>query len=270
MNIRKEIESFKELLMVMGMSDRTIATYCSCLKSFLNAHCNMQAKAINEQQIKAYLLTKNSRSTMAQFHGALRLFYKHVVKQPLKFKHIPYPKQEQKLPTVLSKDHVLALINWPVNIKHKAMLYVLYTAGLRVSELLNLKPTDILTSRKLIYVRQGKGNKSRNTMLSQTALMYLRQYYRAYKPTEYLFESASGGKYSATSVRKIIDRAANAVGIAEKISPHTLRHCFATHLLEHGTDIRIIQRLLGHKYIKTTERYTYVSNRFISQLKAVA
>lgn len=269
MNNTKYIEKYEKELKLAGMADRTVQVYSNCVNSFLKDFSEeADPKRINEDQIKDYLLNRNCKATMAQFHGALKHFYKRVVKQPRKFKYIDYPKQDQSLPNVISQDQAKLLIDATNNIKHKAMLYVLYTSGIRLSELLNLKVKDIKSTQKLIFVEKGKGNKDRYTLLSNKTLEVLRDYYKQYKPTVYLFEGQKGGKYADTSVRKVVDRAAKNAGVTEKVKPHTLRHSFATHLLEQGTDIRIIQRLLGHKSSKTTEIYTHVSNAHLSQINS--
>ena len=147
------------------------------------------------------------------------------------------------------------------------MLSLLYSGGLRIGELLALKPTDINSERMMIRVESGKGGKDRYTLLSQTTLNDLRNYYRAYKPKTLLFEGDDHGPYSASSVRKILKRACQAANIKRRVTPHTLRHSFATHLLEQGTDLRTIQTLLGHNNIKTTETYTHVANTVVNTVK---
>lgn len=267
MNIAKYTQAYEKELRLAGLADRTVEVYSSCVKVFLNDFKDeSDPRRINEESIKEYLLNLSCKNTVAQYHGALKHFYKRVVKQPRKFKYISYPKQDQELPNVISQKEAKTLINLPTNIKHKAMLFLLYTSGLRISELLDLKIDHIKSDRGLILISQGKGNKDRYTILSDKTLKILREYYRKYKPSEYLFEGQNGNKYSETSVRKVVDRAALRSGISQKVNPHTLRHSFATHLLEQGTDLRIIQRLLGHKNSKTTEIYTHVSNAHLSQV----
>ena len=175
------------------------------------------------------------------------------------------PRQSKKLPVVLSEQEVAALLSQVVNLKHKALLYCIYSAGLRRNEVLELKvatcPNAGDSKRHCINVRAAKGNKDRVTLLSNKCLGLLREYFRAYRPKEYLFEGAEGGKYSSTSLRKIFYRALLASKIQKKASLHTLRHSFATHLLERGTDLRYIQALLGHSSSKTTEIYTHITTK---------
>jgi len=164
-------------------------------------------------------------------------------------------------------EEVQQLISLTTNIKHKAILMCIYSAGLRMSELLNLKLTDILSDRKLILVRNGKGKKDRTTLLGTKTLEILRVYYLEYKPEEYLFEGQKGGKYSATSVQRVFKKALSLAKIRKPATVHTLRHSFATHLLEKGTNLRYIQTLLGHSSPKTTEIYTRVSTVDIEDIK---
>ena len=178
---------------------------------------------------------------------------------PNRFYSIERPRKEKKLPVVISKKEVTNLINTLGNLKHKCIVSLLYASGLRLNELLNLKPKDIESERMVILVRAGKGNRDRYTILGDSILKDLREYFKEYKPVEYLFEGATGGKYTGTSVQAIVRKAASNAGIRKKVSPHTLRHSFATHLLENGTDLRYIQSLLGHSRSTTTEIYTHVA-----------
>lgn len=170
-------------------------------------------------------------------------------------------KKIKTIPEVLSEEEVAIILKATDNLKHKAILTTIYAAGLRVGELLNLKISDIDSHHMRIWVREGKGCKDRLTTLSPHLLKLLRVYYKRYRPQEYLFEGPQGSPYSPTSVRKILARACSRAGIRKKVRPHTLRHSFATHLLEQGTNLRYIQQLLGHTSVKTTEIYTHVSSK---------
>ncbi len=174
---------------------------------------------------------------------------------------IQRPRKAKKLPVVLSENEVKLLLQQVKNIKHKSILFTIYSAGLRRSEVLHLKLIDIDSERNCIIVKGAKGNKDRNTLLSKKLLLLLREYYKVYKPKEYLFEGATGRRYSITSIRKIYGNALVKSGIKKKAHLHTLRHSFATHLLERGTDIRYIQALLGHSSSKTTEIYTHITTK---------
>lgn len=186
---------------------------------------------------------------------------------PNRFYEIERPAKKEKLPEILSKEEVKKLINQPKNSKHKCILALLYSAGLRRNELLNLKISDIDSDRMVIRVQGGKGGKDRYTLLSKDLLTDLRYYFRLYRPKVWLFEGAGGGKYSGTSVLKIVKKAAEKAKIGKKVVPHTLRHSFATHLLEAGTDLRYIQTLLGHGSSKTTEIYTHVATNVLTTIQ---
>ncbi|MBL7898856.1 MAG: tyrosine-type recombinase/integrase, partial [Crocinitomicaceae bacterium] len=178
------------------------------------------------------------------------------------------PEKVEKLPKVLSKSEVQKIIAHTANIKHKCIVSLLYSAGLRRQELLDMKITDIDSARMMIRVNQGKGKKDRYTVLSTTLLEDLREYFKEWRPKEYLFEGISGEKYTASSVRSVLVGAAKRAKIWKTVTPHMLRHSFATHLLEAGTDIRYIQTLLGHASTKTTEVYTQVTLVNVQQIKS--
>lgn len=175
--------------------------------------------------------------------------------------------KEHKLPKVLSKNEVKSILSSCTNIKHKSILMLIYSAGLRRSELLNLTISDIDYERMVINIKAAKGMKDRISLLSENLLKLLRSYYKEYKPKKYLFEGQNGEKYSPTSVANILRNASLKAGIRKIVTPHMLRHSFATHLLEQGTDLRYIQELLGHNSSKTTEIYTYVSKKAIYKIK---
>ena len=200
--------------------------------------------------------------------NSIKFYYEVVLEMPNRFYSVERPRKEEKLPKVISLEEVQDLIKHTNNIKHKCIVSLLYSAGLRRSELLNLKLIDIDSKRMVITVSQGKGNKGRLTILSQSVLDDLRKYYSEYKPKVYLFEGQKGEEYSAQSVAQIIRRAALKARIKKKVTPHMLRHSFATHLLENGTDLRYIQVLLGHSSTRTTEIYTHVAINSIKAIKS--
>jgi integrase/recombinase XerD len=226
---------------------------------------------INEDLIRKYLQKLiqdgKSNSYVNQAVNSVKFYYEVVLGMPNRFYSIERPRSENKLPKVISKEEVLAIINATNNIKHKCIVSLLYSAGLRRSELLNLKITDIDSNRMLIRVESAKGNKDRMTLLSKYVLEDLRIYFKEHKPKKWLIEGAKGGKYSAESVVKIIKRASTKSKITQNVTPHTLRHSFATHLLENGTDLRYIQTLLGHSSSKTTEIYTHVATSSFHKIK---
>ena len=239
---------FKKFLHVRNYAKTTIETYSSIVSKFLYSF-KKSPKNISSKEITNYLSNFNTFNTLNQNINALRQLYK-MVGQDRKVKKIPYPRKPKTLPKVFSREEIDHILLKTPNIKHKCMIILGYSSGLRLAEVLILKPTDILSDRMQIFVKKGKGQKDRYTILSSQALTLLRKYYRKYKPEEYLFEGQNGGKYSASSLQQIMKRATN------KGTFHTLRHSFATHLTENGTPTRVVQMLLGHNSPKTTEIYT--------------
>jgi integrase/recombinase XerD len=186
-----------------------------------------------------------------------------------KFYFIDRPNKEKTLPSVLSTQEVIDILKQTENIKHKAILMTIYSAGLRISESINLKFKDIDSDRMQIRVEQGKGKVDRYSLLSEKTLIILREYYKQYRPTVWLFEGVKKGEqYSTRSIQQIFQDAVRNAGITKDVSVHTLRHSFATHLLENGTDLRYIQSLLGHANSKTTEIYTYITTKGFDQIKS--
>lgn len=197
---------------------------------------------------------------------AIRFFFLEVLDSPIKLKDIPLMKKEKTLPKTISKEKIKIIINNCDNIKHRLVIKFLYSSGLRLSELINLKRKDIDFDNNLIFIRLGKGSKDRVTLLSPNLKDDLLKYYSFSEfKTEYIFEGRKG-KYSKKSVQKILERLGKKIGT--KIHPHMLRHSFATHLLEQGTDIRYIQKLLGHSSSSTTEIYTHVANKDLKNIKS--
>ncbi len=206
-------------------------------------------------------IKKVSISTQNQAINAIKFYLERVLRGERKEYYVERPLKEWKLPTVLSEEEVQALLVQTKNLKHRCMLFFLYSAGLRISELLSLKHASIDADRGLIYVRGGKGKKDRVTLLSRVAYAYMNEYIKKYEPVTWLFEGPGGCQYSSRSVNSIIKRSCRLAGIGKQASAHTLRHSFATHLLERGTDLRYIQTLLGHESSLTTERYTHVTRK---------
>ncbi|WP_299114150.1 site-specific tyrosine recombinase/integron integrase [uncultured Winogradskyella sp.] len=271
--ITKEISKFCKLLEIKGYSQNTIDNYQSHLKTFANLFQFSKWADLSDKELlnNAYLqITKKSMafSTQRQCLSALNLFYQEMYDRTIRFKAISVKKMPDNLPIVLSLSEMKLLLNRTDNIKHRAMMACLYGLGLRSSELLNLQISDIDGSRNIVIIRNSKGKKDRIVMLSNKLKLQLRKYFKAYKPKMYLFEGHKGGKYTQSSLQKVIKQATKRVSVKKNITAHTLRHSFATHLLENGTDIRIIQKLLGHKDIKTTQIYTRVSSAFIENIKS--
>lgn len=252
-------------------ANSTVKTYVSFFEMFINHYKEKELYAINESDIRAFLqklIQRNmSNSYINQAINAIKFYYETVLGMPNRFYDIERPRKESKLPKVISKKEILSIIEHTNNIKHKCIVELLYGSGLRRSELLNLKLSDVDSKRMLIRIEGSKGNKDRQTLLSKISLEHLRIYYKAWKPKNYLFEGQNGRKYSGESVLKIVKSAAEKAGIRIRVTPHVLRHSFATHLLESGVDLRQIQVLLGHGSSKTTEIYTHVATNTFKTIK---
>jgi len=264
-------ENYLQKLELKRYSNNTVKSYVTCFETFMNHFKGQSIDVLNENDIRYYLKhliqINRSKSYINLAINSIKFYYEVVLGMPNRFYTIERPIKDKKLPIVLSKENIRKLIDNTNNIKHRCIISLLYSAGLRRSELLNLKLEDIDSSRMLIRVEDAKGNKDRYTLLSKTALVDLREYFKEFIPKIYLFEGQYGGKYSPNSVGKIVTLAAIKAGIQKKVSPHTLRHSFATHLLESGTDLRYIQLLLGHSSTKTTEIYTHVAKSSFDSIK---
>lgn len=264
-------DSYLDKLELKKYANNTVRTYVSCFERFINFHNDRQIDQLNETDIRDYIKTliQNNWSTsyINQSINSIKFYYEIVLGMPNRFYKIERPRKQKKLPTVLSSYEIKLLINATNNIKHRCVISLLYSAGLRRSELLNLKITNIDSDRMLVKVEDSKGKKDRYTLLAQSTLDDLRTYYKKYKPQNYLFEGQKSEKYSATSIAKIISNAIEKTKIKKHVTAHTLRHSFATHLLENGTDLRYIQLLLGHSSTKTTEIYTHVASHNFNSIK---
>jgi integrase/recombinase XerD len=266
-------DSYHEQLVVMRYTQNTIRTYTECFIEFINYYHDKKLEEITQSEITAYLLylieERNiSTSYQNQVINAIKFYYEKVLKGKRETYYIERPRREKFLPTVLSEEEVRKIIISIDNLKHKCLIMTAYSAGLRVGELLGLKTVDIDSKRMLITIKQGKGKKDRVTLLSKKLLDLLREYYKEYRPIEYLFVGVAGGQYSERSVQNILKEACRKAGIKKHVTMHTLRHSFATHLLEHNTDLRYIQELLGHTNPKTTQIYTHITTKGLDQLKS--
>jgi site-specific recombinase XerD len=266
---------YLETLKLKNYSEPTLKTYRHHFQRFLNYYPNTKLEDITHEQIRKYLLylveEKNySTSAQNQAINSIKFYYEKVLGKPVEKYYVPRPRKEKKLPEILSEEEVIRIFQQLTNLKHKCIIYLIYSAGLRLSEVVHLKISDIQSDRKQIFIRSAKGNKDRYGILSETVLGMLRQYFKIYKPKKWLFEGQQGGQYSTRSIQSIFKKAVVDSKVNKPATIHTLRHSFATHLLEHGTDIRYIQELLGHKSSKTTEIYTHVTsaarNKIISPL----
>jgi len=272
-NFRSCPVEMSQKLVELRYSEHTQRTYLAAFEEFINYYHQYDISTIDDMKVVAfirYLVTERKVSTAYQNQSinAIKFYYEKVLYSPRKVYYIDRPKVEKTLPTVLSTDEVSSLMKQVVNIKHKTILMLTYSSGLRISELLNLKLTDIDSQRKQIKIEQGKGKKDRFTILSEKVLPLLRDYYTQYKPAYYLFESPDGKQYSTTSIHILLSDAVKKAGIKKRVTMHTLRHSFATHLLEQGTDLRYIQSLLGHESTKTTQIYTHITTKGFDQIKS--
>jgi site-specific recombinase XerD len=263
---------YLEKLIRKRYSPNTVKTYMSCMRSFIAEFHDTDLDSITLQQINDYILkliqTKGiSASQQNQRISAIKFYYEQVLGRKKQYYHLSRPRKEKRLPNVLTVKEVELLLKHCRNLKHKCILMTLYSGGLRRSEVINLKIMDIDSQRMLIKITDSKGGKDRYTLLSGKLLNLLRDYYRLYKPKDWLFEGLGGGQYSATSIENIFRKALKEAKIKKHATPHTLRHSFATHLLEQGISILYIKELLGHSSTKTTEIYTHVSSSQLSKIQ---
>lgn len=269
------IDLFKKQLTIENYSEQTVRNYLSALKLFLEYIETCKLVEVTDKEIRDYLYfckseKKYSFSSMKQVVAAIRYLYLKVFNKPVPKALNIELRKPSNLPVVLSTEEVLKILDSTNNLKHKTTLLLIYSAGLRLGELLELKIGDVDSEAMRIHIRRGKGKKDRYVMLSENVLFVLREYYREYKPKEYIIEGQSGGVYSPKSVQSVFKRALQKAGIKKKATVHSLRHSFATHLLDDGTDIRYIQELLGHKRLETTHIYTHVSSHSINKIKSPA
>lgn len=277
-NYRKCPEEYVHKLEERRYSQSTIRAYVPLFEEFINHFPKVPLEELEEKEVmefSRYLVTERnvSSSHQNQAINAIKFYFEKVRGGERKYYHIDRPIREKILPEVLSEEEVSAILKATKNVKHKAILMTIYSAGLRIGELIKLKIKDIDSKRMQIRVEQGKGKKDRYTILSQRTLEILRLYIKQEKPYEYLFEGQKSTKevpvkYSKASISAILNRAVGKVGISKHVSAHTLRHSFATHLLERGTDLRYIQSLLGHESPKTTQIYTHITTKGFDQIKS--
>ncbi len=266
------LEQYRNRLIQRRYSQNTIDIYYNYFKDFCIIFKKIDLQNIKPEQINNYILNlikaKNiSISQQNQRINAIKFYYEKILGKEKQYYSLHRPKKEYKLPKVLSKNEMKRIFNSCNNIKHRCILMLIYSAGLRRSELIDLEIPDIDSERMVVNIRGAKGKKARISLLSENTLHLLRDYYISYKPKVYLFEGPKGGKYSPTSIANILKKSARKSGITKNVTPHMLRHSFATHLLEQGTDLRYIQELLGHNSSKTTEIYTHVSKKAIDRIR---
>ena len=267
-----KIDLFRCWMSHKRYGESTIKTYSETLSVLLRFILpkkpdEMQGQDMVDFVNKYIIPNKYSYAFQNQAVNSAKLFFKEIIKGKLDVESFKRPRSEHKLPNVLSKEEVKAIIHAPVNLKHRCMLSLIYACGLRRSELLNLKPGDIDSKRHMLIILNSKGKKDRMVPISDKIIELLREYYKIYRPAMWLFEGQTEGEqYSEASLAKVLKHACEKVGILKPVTLHWLRHSYATHLLESGTDLRYIQELLGHKSSKTTEIYTHVSEKSLQNI----
>jgi site-specific recombinase XerD len=269
MDIRKWHDKYSIDIRLVYNSEATKSNYKSQVLSFLNHFKDeVEPKSISNEKIKIWLLQAQTINTRKHRLCALNSFYKITVGMPSKIAVIPFPKSEKKLPIVLSQDEVQGMFTACENLKHKVILSLLYSCGMRVSELINLKWSHIDRSRMIINIISGKGNKDRQVMLDDSIIPFLEKYWMTYKTKTYVLSGQFSEQYSATSVGQVIKQLGKKAGIKKRVWTHQMRHNCFTHMVENGTDINLIQKLAGHNNVKTTLMYTHISDSLISKIKS--
>ena len=269
---KKILNNFYLFLKGKRYSQSTIQTYTFFVADFINFHTKTPLKELTNRDVELFIETvfierNYSVSSQRQFISALKIFTVFCPQTKINNLSLERPKKSRTLPSVLSQEEVLRIIQYTQNIKHRAILTLLYSCGLRIGELINLKLEDFHVERKQLIVKKGKGRKDRYVSLADSFLPLLSNYYHSYKPTIYFVEGQNGGKYSAESIRSFLRKSCKKAGIRKLVTPHTLRHSYATHLLENGVDLRYIQTLLGHSKPETTMIYTHVQRKDLMEIQ---
>jgi site-specific recombinase XerD len=266
-NYLKEVET---VLLLKNYSMKTVKNYLYCVRSFF-AFCEQNNLEFNQNSVERYCLhlryKRFSPQTIHVHINAVQFLFREVMKSPMKI-NIPFPKRSVKLPVVLSRDEILLIIESIVNEKHRLMISLAYGAGLRVSECVSVRVRDIDFQRNIIHIRQSKGNRDRITVLPKTLSALLPLFCQNRHPQDFVFPSKRGGKLTTRTAQKIFQYALQRTGINKPATFHSLRHSFATHLLENGVDVRHVQTLLGHRNIRTTQLYTQVSKKVIENIES--
>jgi integrase/recombinase XerD len=261
----ESLEKLKSELRLRGFSPLTVRNYLFFVDKFLK-RTNKPVEELNEDDVKAYLsemFDTKSKNTIMLAAASLKFYFQQVLKKD--FNGIPLPKKDKRLPEVLTKDEVRNLIDSTDTIKSRLILSLLYSTGLRVSEIVNLKVEDLNLGEKTGWVRKGKGSKDRLLMMSESLAEEIKDYLASRKENKYIFSKEK--PLTTRNIQKIIQGTRKRAGINKKVTPHTLRHSFATHLLEQGIDIRVIQEMLGHSSLSTTQVYTHVSSDQLKKVK---
>jgi site-specific recombinase XerD len=268
------IQNMQRQIGLKGYSPATKRNYVQAFTAFILHFDGRNPEEIDKRSIEDYLLhlTKERRYSESSVHGvmnAIKFYYEAVLRRPKEWFDVYRPKKPEQNPRFFNKEEVAAILNATANLKHKAILMLCYSAGLRVSEVVGLRVRQVDSKRMCLYIEGAKGKKDRIAPLSTLLLVLLREYARQYRPADLLFEGEkTGSAYSTRSVQMILDAAKKKAGVLKPGSVHALRHSFATHLLDKGTDVTMIQKLLGHNDIKTTLRYLHVTNRDLLDIRS--
>lgn len=254
-------------------SKSTVKVYANFIQDFLRFSKDKDVNTLNEDDVRLYIQwavdkLNYSISTHRQLVSALKLFTHFYPLCSIDMEKINMPTRDRNLPVVLSKDEIIALLQATKNLKHRTALAMLYGSGLRIGELINLELRCFDFNRKQLHIKNAKGRKERYTVIAESCFPLLKNYYATYKPVKYLVENPKGGQYSPSTIRVFLKQSCKLAGITKRVTPHTLRHSFATHLLEHGTDLRYIQELLGHSRPETTMVYTHVTRRDLQAIQS--
>jgi site-specific recombinase XerD len=269
MKISAHIEEFEQEMLRRNYAKNSITNYVSCLKYFFSQSKSDHPKNIHEKEIKEFLGKFDEPNTQRNYHSAIKKYFDIVLGQYNKFKYIPYARKNKKLPIVLSQDEVQKMFDVCENTKHKVILALLYSTGMRVSELINLKWENIDRSRMIINIIQAKGNKDRQVGLTPHIIPLLEKYFREYKSKEYVLNGQRKNiQYSDRSVGEVVKQLAEKAGLSKRVYTHLMRHNCFTHMVENGIDINLIQKLAGHSSVKTTSIYTHISHNFISKIQS--
>lgn len=270
---RRALDAFETQLRLKNYSANTFRNYRNHFIPFLLHFRNQRPSQIAKPAILDYLLLRRqqerwSASLQNQIVNAIKFFYEKVLNRTPDVFELPRAKKPEQLPAIFDEKEVKRIITATSNLKHRSMICLAYAGGLRVSEIISLELKDIDSERMVMTLRQAKGKKDRQVMLSETLLSLLREYYKEYRPKRWLYEGLKGEQYSIRSVQKVLTQAKLRAGVKKRGSIHALRHSFATHLLEGGTDILAIKELLGHSSLRTTTRYTHVSRKHLSKIQS--
>ena len=268
--MQEYLEKTRQELKLRNCSFRTIKAYLGCLRGYFNFK-KFNLEKIDEENIKQFLLNKQSKNYSSQtinlYLNAIKFFYREVLRIPQTI-NLKFAKRSKKLPIVLSREEIKNIIDVIRNPKHKLIISLAYGAGLRISEVVNLKVKDINLKELTIHLKNAKGKKDRITIFPEKIKTELQNLIAGKNSNDYLFESERGGKLTERTVQKVFENALLGAGIKKDATFHSLRHSFATHLLENGIDVRFVQKLLGHRNIRTTRVYTQVTNPKLKNIKS--